>query len=197
MINAYSEFRHKYISVADNGIGVEPAKQEQIFIPFFSTKEKGSSIGLSLSKQIMKKHGGDLTIRSIPNEGATFTLEFSKWLVNFIETFKKTALSFTIFLLVLFLFFNFILEGLVKNKLQQLVADTFGSYYELTFDNNVTSLALSGFSIGFTGVVVKSDTTNAQLMSKFSPVFFNAQELAVQGVSIQSLLFNQILILMN
>ena len=76
MINAYSDFRHKYISITDNGIGVELSKQEQIFIPFFSTKEKGSGIGLSLSKQIMKKHNGDLILSSQPGEGATFFLEF-------------------------------------------------------------------------------------------------------------------------
>ncbi len=76
MINAYSDFRHKYISITDNGIGVELSKQEQIFIPFFSTKEKGSGIGLSLSKQIMKKHNGDLILSSQPGEGATFFLIF-------------------------------------------------------------------------------------------------------------------------
>ena len=76
MINAYSDFRHKYISITDNGLGVELSKQEQIFIPFFSTKEKGSGIGLSLSKQIMKKHNGDLILSSQPGEGATFFLEF-------------------------------------------------------------------------------------------------------------------------
>ena len=76
MIHAYSDFRHKYISITDNGMGVELSKQEQIFIPFFSTKEKGSGIGLSLSKQIMKKHNGDLILSSQPGEGATFFLIF-------------------------------------------------------------------------------------------------------------------------
>jgi len=76
MIKAYSDFRHQYISVKDNGIGIEESKQDQIFIPFFSTKEKGSGIGLSLSKQIMKKHKGDLSLTSSLGDGATFTLEF-------------------------------------------------------------------------------------------------------------------------
>jgi len=76
MVNAYSDFRNRYISIVDNGIGIEPAKQDQVFIPFFSTKEEGSGIGLSLSKQIMKKHNGDLSLKSIEGEGATFTLEF-------------------------------------------------------------------------------------------------------------------------
>lgn len=75
-IKAYSDIRSKYITITDNGIGIEPSKQEQIFIPFFSTKEKGSGIGLSLSKQILKKHNGDLTVASEKGHGATFKLEF-------------------------------------------------------------------------------------------------------------------------
>ncbi len=75
-IKAHSNIRSKFISIHDNGMGIEESKQEQIFIPFFSTKEKGSGIGLSLSKQIMKKHNGDLTVSSSKGHGATFTLEF-------------------------------------------------------------------------------------------------------------------------
>lgn len=75
-IKAYSDVRHKYISIEDNGMGIALERQEQIFIPFFSTKEQGSGIGLSLSKQIMKKHNGDLTVDSDKGKGADFTLEF-------------------------------------------------------------------------------------------------------------------------
>jgi len=49
---------------------------EQIFIPFYSTKEQGSGIGLSLSKQIIKKHKGDLIVKSTMGEDATFYLTF-------------------------------------------------------------------------------------------------------------------------
>lgn len=76
-IRAFSDHKYHYIKVSDNGKGVDLDKQEQIFIPFFSTKPQGSGIGLSLSKQIMKKHNGDLTVSSAPGIGATFTLEFS------------------------------------------------------------------------------------------------------------------------
>ncbi|TQV89650.1 sensor histidine kinase [Aliikangiella coralliicola] len=48
------------IEIQDSGIGIEPHVVEQIFIPFFTTKQEGSGIGLSLSKQIMVNHGGDL-----------------------------------------------------------------------------------------------------------------------------------------
>lgn len=75
-VNAYYEDRNKVIEIQDNGCGIEPKKMDQIFIPFFSTKEEGSGIGLSLSKQIMKKHKGDLKVRSEEGKGASFFLIF-------------------------------------------------------------------------------------------------------------------------
>lgn len=75
-IKAYYEERNKVIEIQDNGCGIEPQKMDQIFIPFFSTKEQGSGIGLSLSKQIMKKHKGDLRVRSEQGQGASFFLVF-------------------------------------------------------------------------------------------------------------------------
>lgn len=75
-VKAYYEEAYKIIEVQDNGMGIEPEKMDQIFIPFFSTKEHGSGIGLSLSKQIMKKHKGDLRVKSEPGKGASFYLVF-------------------------------------------------------------------------------------------------------------------------
>lgn len=75
-IKAYYEDRNKIIEIQDNGCGIEPQKMDQIFIPFFSTKEQGSGIGLSLSKQIMKKHKGDLKVRSEQGQGSSFFLVF-------------------------------------------------------------------------------------------------------------------------
>jgi nitrogen fixation/metabolism regulation signal transduction histidine kinase len=62
------------IQISDNGTGFSDAVKEKLFIPFFSTKEGGSGIGLSLSKQIIRKHGGDLLAHSIPNEKTVFTI---------------------------------------------------------------------------------------------------------------------------
>jgi len=53
------------ISVQDNGAGIPDDVIEQIFIPFFTTKENGSGIGLSLSRQIMKNHGGTIDAHSV------------------------------------------------------------------------------------------------------------------------------------
>lgn len=64
------------IEVADNGCGISKDVQEKIFVPFFTTKENGSGIGLSLSRQIMRMHGGTLTCRSKEGEGSVFVLRF-------------------------------------------------------------------------------------------------------------------------
>ena len=47
---------HAYLVVEDNGEGISPEKLEQVFVPFFSTREEGSGIGLSLCRQIMRLH---------------------------------------------------------------------------------------------------------------------------------------------
>ena len=65
------------ITVSDNGPGILPNVLDKIFIPFFTTKEKGSGIGLSLCKQIMHLHGGNITARSTPEQGSEFTLFFN------------------------------------------------------------------------------------------------------------------------
>jgi len=64
------------LQVIDNGAGILPDVMDKIFIPFFTTKADGSGIGLSLSKQIMRKHGGSLSAYSDPNKETIFTLTF-------------------------------------------------------------------------------------------------------------------------
>jgi nitrogen fixation/metabolism regulation signal transduction histidine kinase len=58
----------------DNGPGISQENLDQIFIPFFTTKENGSGIGLSLSRQIMKLHGGQLNARSIMGKETVFEM---------------------------------------------------------------------------------------------------------------------------
>ncbi|TAE46441.1 MAG: histidine kinase [Cytophagales bacterium] len=60
------------IEIKDNGIGIEKQALDKIFIPFYSTKTKGSGIGLSLSKQILQLHDGYLEVISKLNEGSSF-----------------------------------------------------------------------------------------------------------------------------
>lgn len=55
-----------YIDICDNGAPIDDNIRENIFVPFFTTKEKGSGIGLSLSRQIMRLHGGSVTLATRP-----------------------------------------------------------------------------------------------------------------------------------
>jgi two-component system nitrogen regulation sensor histidine kinase NtrY len=64
------------IQVEDNGIGISSDIIEDIFVPFYTTKENGSGIGLSLSKQIMQNHNGTISVNSASNKGSMFTLKF-------------------------------------------------------------------------------------------------------------------------
>jgi nitrogen fixation/metabolism regulation signal transduction histidine kinase len=64
------------IQVKDNGIGISGDIIEDIFVPFYTTKENGSGIGLSLSKQIMQNHDGTISVNSSLDKGSEFTLKF-------------------------------------------------------------------------------------------------------------------------
>jgi nitrogen fixation/metabolism regulation signal transduction histidine kinase len=64
------------IKIIDNGIGIEEEILDKIFIPFFSTRKTGSGIGLTLCKQIMMLHNGNIQVVSKPGEGTSFILQF-------------------------------------------------------------------------------------------------------------------------
>jgi C4-dicarboxylate-specific signal transduction histidine kinase len=65
----------KFIEVRDNGPGIPQELIDEIFVPFFTTKNAGTGIGLSLSKQIMHLHGGSIQVTS--NKNTVFTLNFN------------------------------------------------------------------------------------------------------------------------
>ncbi len=67
---------HPEICVIDNGPGISEENIDEIFVPFFTTRKKGSGIGLSISRQIMKAHGGNLKVRSLPDKETVFCLSF-------------------------------------------------------------------------------------------------------------------------
>jgi nitrogen fixation/metabolism regulation signal transduction histidine kinase len=73
---ALDERARPVIQVRDNGRGIPPENLDKIFVPFFSTKEGGSGIGLSLSRQIMRLHGGSISAASKPGRETVFTLRF-------------------------------------------------------------------------------------------------------------------------
>lgn len=62
------------IEVEDNGAGITDYAMQHIFVPFFTTKEGGSGIGLSLSKQIIRLHGGSIGVQSSPGK-TMFTIK--------------------------------------------------------------------------------------------------------------------------
>ncbi len=64
------------IQIIDNGKGIPDDLKSKIFVPFFTTKEKGSGIGLSLSRQIMQLHGGNINYKINSNNETVFSLIF-------------------------------------------------------------------------------------------------------------------------
>lgn len=64
------------LNVANNGQPISPESQEQIFVPFFTTKKKGSGIGLSISRQIMRNHNGSIELTRSDSTATVFTLIF-------------------------------------------------------------------------------------------------------------------------
>jgi len=67
---------HPEICVIDNGSGITAENLDEIFVPFFTTRQNGSGIGLSISRQIMKVHGGNLKVKSVPGKETVFCLSF-------------------------------------------------------------------------------------------------------------------------
>ena len=70
------DLKQPQIIVNDNGCGILPEQLDEIFIPFFTTKKDGTGIGLSISRQIMRLHGGTLTVQSTPQVGTSFYIKF-------------------------------------------------------------------------------------------------------------------------
>ena len=64
------------IEVIDNGPGVPDSIAKKIFVPFFTTKESGSGVGLALARQVMIAHGGFVRLSKNDSGGATFSLTF-------------------------------------------------------------------------------------------------------------------------
>lgn len=63
-----------HLCIADNGPGIDPDAIDDIFTPFFTTKAKGSGLGLATSKTLINLHGGTITAANRPEGGAIFTI---------------------------------------------------------------------------------------------------------------------------
>lgn len=64
------------VVVEDTGGGITEKDREQLFIPFFSTKENGQGIGLALVQEVLRRHGFDFGLEGRPGQGAQFTVVF-------------------------------------------------------------------------------------------------------------------------
>jgi nitrogen fixation/metabolism regulation signal transduction histidine kinase len=64
------------VIVTDNGTGIADDQVDKIFIPFYTTRENGTGIGLSLARQIMRIHKGRINVHSEPGSGTEFILQF-------------------------------------------------------------------------------------------------------------------------
>lgn len=66
------------VCVRDNGIGMDAEEKKRIFTPYFTTKKKGTGLGLYIAQQIIKEHGGTIRIESEKNQGTVFRIFFSQ-----------------------------------------------------------------------------------------------------------------------
>jgi nitrogen fixation/metabolism regulation signal transduction histidine kinase len=71
-----SKLNRPVIEIADNGHGISGELLDKVFVPFFTTKRQGSGIGLSLCRQIMRLHGGTISVFSDPGKRTVFSLRF-------------------------------------------------------------------------------------------------------------------------
>ena len=74
LIHFKNHKQQNVIQIMDNGIGIDESVIDKIFIPFFTTQNNGTGVGLSLAKQILRLHSGDIRVESIPNKGTIFSL---------------------------------------------------------------------------------------------------------------------------
>ena len=73
-ISTWQEGKKIFVEVKDDGEGIQSDRLSKIFSPFYTTKEKGSGLGLAFAHKIIKDHGGDISVTSSMGKGATFSI---------------------------------------------------------------------------------------------------------------------------
>ena len=76
------DLTHIEIRISDNGPGIEPHLKDKVFIPFYTTKTKGTGLGLALCKRIVIHHGGSIHVESRKEEGTTFVIRLPSLKAN-------------------------------------------------------------------------------------------------------------------
>ena len=67
-----------WVRVADNGLGIEDDARDQIFDPFYTSREEGTGLGLALCRKIVDNHGGSIEVETAAGDGTEFVLVFPK-----------------------------------------------------------------------------------------------------------------------
>ena len=62
------------VTIHDTGIGIAPENMKRLFEPFFTTKASGTGLGLAITRRILQQHRGEISAKSPPGEGTTFTI---------------------------------------------------------------------------------------------------------------------------
>jgi signal transduction histidine kinase len=75
VVSTKKEHGFAYIIIEDNGMGMKEETLKNLFVPFFTTKKTGTGIGLSVCKQIIEDHGGDIIVISKQHKGTTFQIK--------------------------------------------------------------------------------------------------------------------------
>lgn len=75
IIETKQDEEYTYIIITDNGQGIPKENIDSVFTPFFSTKEKGVGLGLSITRDIVEKHGGNIALDSEKNKGTKVTVK--------------------------------------------------------------------------------------------------------------------------
>ncbi|MFH0758580.1 MAG: ATP-binding protein [Bacteroidota bacterium] len=75
-LSAWKGEDESFLAVKDNGAGIPEDQLDHIFIPFYSTREEGTGVGLSFSQHIMRLHHGRIHVHSTPGKGSEFQLIF-------------------------------------------------------------------------------------------------------------------------
>ena len=73
-----SENGQVWFSIRDTGKGMTPEVKNRIYHPFFTTKEKGTGLGLAVVNKIITDHGGAIDLKTAPEAGSTFTVRLPR-----------------------------------------------------------------------------------------------------------------------
>ena len=79
------------LAVSDQGVGVLPEERERIFEPFYSTKQRGTGLGLTFTQQVVKEHGGSIRCEREVGRGTSFTVRLPAEAEETVGTVGATA----------------------------------------------------------------------------------------------------------